>query len=125
MAVFDLFAIPNLPFLGDLKSIPFFSLGTLRLQNTNYTTSSSDQVIWLVEKKFRTCSNQHESTPDSSLKILLRQVCGNIVTVRAGAGNGGKIGYKIDRFVINFDLFGDISLDEWLEEDEKNQTIKK
>jgi len=47
---------------------------------------------------------------------------GNIVTIRAGAG---KIGYKMDRFVINFDLFGDLSLDERLEEDEKNQTTKK
>ena len=31
----------------------------------------------------------------------------------------------MDRFVVNFDLFGDLSLDEWLEEDEKNQMTKK
>ena len=44
---------------------------------------------------------------------------GNIVTVRAGIVNGGKIVYRMDRFVVNFDLFGGLSLDEWLEEDEK------
>ena len=57
---------------------------------------------------------------------LWRQHCihlhGNTVTVRAGAGNGGKISYKMDWFVINF---GDLSLDEYLEEGEKNQTTKK
>ena len=45
---------------------------------------------------------------------------GNIVTVGAGGGNSGKIGYKMCHFVVNFDLFGSLSLDEWLEEDEKN-----
>ena len=35
----------------------------------DYTTSSSDQAIWLINKKFRMCSNQHDSTPDSLLKI--------------------------------------------------------
>lgn len=36
---------------------------------------------WLVNKKCRTCSNQHDSTPDLSLKVLLCQVCGNIVFI--------------------------------------------
>ena len=31
----------------------------------------------------------------------------------------------MDRFVVNFDLFGGLSLDEWLEEDEKNQMTKR
>ena len=31
----------------------------------------------------------------------------------------------MDRFVVNFDLFGIFSLDEWLVEDEKNQMTKK
>ena len=30
----------------------------------------------------------------------------------------------MDQFVVNFDLFGGLSLDEWLEEDEKNQMTK-
>ena len=45
-----------------------------KLWPAHYTTSSSDQAIWLVNKTFRTCSNQHYSTADSSLKILLRHV---------------------------------------------------
>ena len=57
--------------------------------------------------------------PDSLLKVLLHQVCGNIVTVRARVGNGRKIGYKMDRFVVIFHLFGGLSLDEWLKEDER------
>lgn len=47
----------------------------------HYTTTRSNQAIWLVNKKFRTCSNQHDSTPDSLLKILLRQVCDNSVSI--------------------------------------------
>ncbi len=31
----------------------------------------------------------------------------------------------MDWFVVNFDLFGGLSLDEWLEEDEKNQMTKE
>ena len=56
---------------------------------------SAWQHAWLITQNI---------TP-SSLWQQCIHLHGNTVTVRAGGGNGGKVGYKMDWFVVNFDLF--------------------
>ena len=72
---------------------------------------SADQTwLYMVNKTFRPCSNQHDSTPDSLLKILLHQVCGNIVsismahivTVREGAKKNKKYGLKFKLSAVKY-----------------------
>ena len=58
---------------------------------------SAWQQTWLITENI---------TPPS----LCIHLHGNIVTVRAVVGNGGKIGYKMDRFVVNFELFASASV---------------
>lgn len=50
---------------------------------------------------------------------------GNTVTSRAPeTAKGQTLSYEMDLFVVHFDLFGGLSLDEWLEEDGKKNQIR-
>ena len=61
---------------------------------------SAWQHAWLITQNI---------TPPSLWQHCIH-LHGNIVTVRAGVGNGGKIGYKMDWFVVHFDLFAAASV---------------
>ena len=80
-------------------------------------------IIQVVPTQQSDCSTRNLERAQISMTAHLTHY-GNIVTFRAGVGNGGKIGYKMNRFIVQFDLFSCLSLDEWLEEDENQQKRK-
>lgn len=59
-----------------LFSIVFLIMCTW-IRRWHWTTSSYDLAIWLVNKEFKICSNQHDSTLYPSLKVLLCHIHGN------------------------------------------------